>query len=44
MRDRASWRRQLEKELSSFPPVMFEVELALFLIERVAPGCPAAGG
>ncbi len=44
MRDRASWRRQLEKELSSFPPVMFEVELALFMMERVAPGCPAAGG
>ena len=44
MRDRASWRRPLEKELSGSPPVMFEVELALFLMERLTPGCPAAGG
>lgn len=43
MRNRTSWRRDLEKELAGFPPAMFEVELTLFLMERVAPGCAAAG-
>jgi hypothetical protein len=41
MRDRAGWRRQLEEELRTAPPIMFEVELALFLLERVVPGSPA---
>lgn len=43
MRDRAGWRRQLEEELRTAPPLMFEVELGLFLLERVLPGSPAAG-
>ena len=41
MRDRAGWRRQLEEELPTAPSVMFEVELALFLLERMIPGSPA---
>jgi hypothetical protein len=49
MRDRTSWRRRIDQELDSSrygsPLHMLpEVELALFLMERVVPGRPAIDG
>jgi hypothetical protein len=44
MRDQTWWWRPLEAEMTGSPPVLFEMELALFLMQRLAPSCPAADG